>query len=74
MATAIIQRYDPTITQAPFEFITLGQIEFDDVPIVTFREHYDIFWQKMDELGYRFRFYSGGKYGDDTVPYFIVVD
>lgn len=74
MAKAIIQRYDPAVTKAPYTFITIDEIEFDDKhanhPDLTGREYYDLFHNKMRELGYKFKSCSGGYNG---IPYYITV-
>jgi hypothetical protein len=58
-----IQKYDPSITEAPFEFITLvDRIEFDEPEVndagVTRAE---ILREICAEHGYTFRFLSGSK-------------
>ena len=69
-----LQQYDPAVTEAPFKFITVGEITLDRLS----REQDKLgeqfasdLWSECKELGHSFRFYSGSD--SDDYDYDVVV-
>ena len=54
-----VQRYDPDVTEPPFEFITLGELEIDKPDVDYLGEQFAENLSKgCYEAGYAFKFYS----------------
>lgn len=69
----LIQRYDPEVTEAPFEFITLGEMEvFEELAKPGHSNFYNVLYSACLQHGYRFKFYSMA-FDDSEFYYHVIV-